>query len=130
MISFLFIDAERVWRGGQDQLFTLLRGLCRRGHRVHLICHPGTLLEERAREAGVEVHAFSMRSGTGLIYFFRILRGMLRVLPQILAFNTPKPILLANVASRFSTVRARLIFRRVNFPLRRNLLTRWKYNWG
>ena len=53
MMSFLFVDTEPVWRGGQDQLLTLLRGLLPRGHRVHLICHPKTLLEERAREAGV-----------------------------------------------------------------------------
>ena len=33
--------------------------------------------------------------------------------------------------SRFSSrVRARIVFRRVNFPLRRNPLTRLKYNWG
>jgi glycosyltransferase involved in cell wall biosynthesis len=130
MISFLFIDAERVWRGGQDQLFTLLRGLCQRGHKVHLICHPGTLLEERAREVGVHVHPMSMRSGTGAIYFFRILSVMLRTRPQILAFNTPKPMMLGTLASRFSSVRARIVFRRVNFPLRRNPLTRLKYNWG
>jgi glycosyltransferase involved in cell wall biosynthesis len=130
MISFLFIDAERVWRGGQDQLFTLLRGLCQRGHKVHLICHPGTLLEERAREVGVEVHPFSLRSGTGAIYFFRILAVLLRKRPEILAFNTPKPIFLGTLASRLSGVRARIVFRRVNFPLRRNPLTRLKYNWG
>ncbi len=130
MISLLFIDAERVWRGGQDQLFTLLRGLGQRGHTVHLICHPGTLLEERAREVGVHVHPLSMRGGTGALYFFRILGVLLRARPQILAFNTPKPILLGNLASRCSSVRARIIFRRVNFPLRRNPLTRLKYNWG
>jgi glycosyltransferase involved in cell wall biosynthesis len=129
-MSFLFIDAERVWRGGQDQLFTLLRGLCRRGHRVDLICHPGTLLQERAGEVGVRVHAANMVSGRGIINFFQILSVLLQVRPEILAFNTPKPIFVAGFASWFTGVKARLIFRRVNFPLRRNPLTRLKYNWG
>ncbi len=130
MMSFLFVDTEPVWRGGQDQLLTLLRGLIPRGHRVHLICHPKTLLEERAREAGVTVHPISIRSEISLIAFMRILGILARVRPQILAFNTPRPILLGNLASRLIGVRARIIFRRVNFPLRKNLITRLKYNWG
>ncbi len=130
MISFLFVDTERVWRGGQDQLLTLLRGLHERGHRVHLICYPGTLLEERSRECGVQVHPTAIRSEVGPIAFFRILSILRRTRPEVLAFNTPRPILMGTLASRFSAVRVRIIFRRVNFPLRRGPLTRLKYSWG
>jgi glycosyltransferase involved in cell wall biosynthesis len=130
MISFLFLDTERVWRGGQDQLLSLLRGLLQRGHEVHLICHPKSLLEERAREVGVRVHPVSIRSEVGPIAFFRVLAVLFRTHPEVLAFNTPRPILLGNLASRFTSVRVRIIFRRVNFPLRRSPLTRLKYTWG
>ena len=130
MISFLFVDSERVWRGGQDQLLSLLRGLLERGHEVHLICHPQSLLEERAREVGVRVHPVSIRSEVGLLAFFKVLGVLLRTHPEVLAFNTPRPILLGNLASRFTSVRARIIFRRVSFPLRRSPLTRLKYTWG
>ncbi len=130
MISFLFVDSERVWRGGQDQLLTLLRGLSQKGHRVHLICHPGTLLEERSRTAGVHVHPISMRRGQGGIAFFRMLAVLRRVRPDILAFNTPFPILLGGIASRLVPVQGRIIFRRVNFPLRKNPISRLKYSWG
>jgi len=130
MISFLFLDTERVWRGGQDQLLSLLRGLLQRGHEVHLICHPQSLLEERARGVGVRVHPVSIRSEVGLIAFFRVLAVLFRTHPEVLAFNTPRPILLGNLASRFTSVPVRIIFRRVNFPLRRSPLTRLKYTWG
>jgi glycosyltransferase involved in cell wall biosynthesis len=130
MMSFLFMDTEPTWRGGQDQLLTLLRGLSVRGHRLHLICHPQTLLEERARDAGVTVHPLEVHSEIGLIAFFRMARVLSRVRPDILAFNTPRPIIPGNVASRLAGVHTRIIFRRVNFPLRKNLLTRLKYNWG
>jgi glycosyltransferase involved in cell wall biosynthesis len=130
MVSFLFVDSERVWRGGQDQLFTLLRGLILRGHRVSLICHPRTLLENRAREAGAVVYPVPFRRRNALISLFRCWTILRRLKPDILAFNTPHPILICNLASRFSTVRARIIFRRVNFPLRKNLITRLKYSWG
>ncbi len=130
MISFLFVDSERIWRGGQDQLFTLLKGLTPKGHKVCLVCHPGTLLERRSREAGVEVYPLAFRKGASLISFFRCWALLRRLKPERLAFNTPRPILLFNVASRLAHVRARVIFRRVNFPLRRNLITRLKYTWG
>jgi len=130
MMSFLFVDTERVWRGGQDQLLTLLRGLILRGHRLHLVCHPGTLLEERAREAGVTVHPLAIRSEIGVAAFFRMRAILARVQPEVLAFNTPRPILPGNAASFGLGIKARLIFRRVNFPLRKSIITRLKYNWG
>jgi glycosyltransferase involved in cell wall biosynthesis len=130
MISFLFVDSERVWRGGQEQLLTLLPGLIHRGHEVHLICHPRTLLEERSRTAGAKVHTISFRRGNGIAAFIQLLSVLRRVHPQILAFNTPRPILLGNLASRLVGVRARIVFRRVNFPLRKNPIARLKYNWG
>jgi L-malate glycosyltransferase len=130
MISFLFVDSERVWRGGQDQLLTLLAGLARRGHEVHLICHARTLLEDRSRSAGIQVHPLRFPRFGGLTTFLRLVPRMRRIKPDILAFNTPQPILPANLASRFAPVKVRIIFRRVNFPLRRNPVTRIKYRWG
>jgi glycosyltransferase involved in cell wall biosynthesis len=129
MISFLFVDTERVWRGGQDQLFTLLQGLSQRGHTVHLVCHPRTLLEKRSREIGLDVHPLSIKSELGPIAFFKLLAIVSSIRPDILAYNTPRPILLGTLASRFAPVRARIIFRRVSFPLRRNFVTKLKYNW-
>jgi L-malate glycosyltransferase len=130
MISFLFIDTERVWRGGQDQLLSLILGLHGRGHRIHLACYPGTLLEERARNAGICINPFSMRSEIGPFAFISLASILSKVRPDILAFNTPKAILLGSMVSHFIPVRARIIFRRVSFPLRKNLFTRLKYKWG
>lgn len=130
MIRFLFIDTERHWRGGQEQLLTLLRGLTGRGHDVHLVCHPRGLLEQRARQAGAVVHPMAIRREFGLLAFLRLRAVIRRTGADILAFNTPRAILLGNLASRRSSVKARIVFRRVNFPLRSNRVTRWKYTWG
>lgn len=130
MFSFLFVDTERVWRGGQGQLFTLLEGLHRNGHKVHLVCHPGTLLEKRASELNLSVHPAAIRSELGLLAFFRILRILKRVQPDVLAFNTPRAMLIGTLASRIVKTSANIVFRRVNFPLHKNLFTRFKYTWG
>ena len=130
MFSFLVIDTESVWRGGQDQLLALLTGLRQRGHRVHLICQPDTLLEKRGREIGISVHPLTIRSEFGLVAALRIAAILRKTRPDILAFNTPKAIFIGTLASRFVPVSARIIFRRVNFPLRKNPFSRFKYSWG
>jgi glycosyltransferase involved in cell wall biosynthesis len=130
MFSFLVIDTERVWRGGQDQLFSLLKGLRQRGHDVHLICQPDTLLGTRAGENGILVHPLAIRSEVGPIAFLSLIPILRRVRPDVLAFNTPKAIFVGTLAAKFASVGAEIIFRRVNFPLRRNLFSRLKYTWG
>jgi glycosyltransferase involved in cell wall biosynthesis len=130
MFSLLFIDTERVWRGGQDQLFTLMKGLHERGHAIHLICHPQTLLQERAAEIGIMVHPMTIRSEIGPIALFRLISSLCRIHPEVLAFNTPKAILIGTLASRIVPVDARIVFRRVSFPLRKSFITRFKYTWG
>jgi len=130
MISFLFIDSERVWRGGQAQLFTLIEGLHARGHPVHLICIPRTSLESRARDLGISVHPVNIRCETGLIAMIHLIMILRKIRPDILAFNTPKPILIGNMASRFVRTGATIIFRRVSFPLNKTFISRLKYTLG
>jgi glycosyltransferase involved in cell wall biosynthesis len=78
----------------------------------------------------VRVYPVSIWSEIGLVAFFKVLAVLIRTHPDIMLFNTPRPILLGNIASRFTSVSIRMIFRRVNFPLRKNPLTRMKYNRG
>jgi glycosyltransferase involved in cell wall biosynthesis len=129
MLSFLFVDTELVWRGGQDQLFTLMRGLRQRGHPIHLACPSGTMLVSRSKEEGITHHSLRVRSEAGLCSFMRLTRILWKTRPNVLAFNTPRPILIGNLASTIIPVDARIIFRRVHFALKDNILTRLKYTW-
>jgi len=130
MLSLLFIDTERVWRGGQAQLLTLIKGLHQRGHKIQLICQPQTLLQARAVELGISTHTMSIRNDVGLISLIQLILALRKLRPEILAFNTPRAVAIGTAASRFASVRARIVFRRVNFPLGKNFLTRFKYTWG
>jgi glycosyltransferase involved in cell wall biosynthesis len=130
MLSLLFIDTERVWRGGQDQLLDLVKGLSARGHRVHLACEPFTMLSDQARKSGVLTYRLKVRSEFGLVSLLRLISLLKMIRPQVLAFNTPKAILIGTLASRFAPVSARIVFRRVSFPLRKSRFTRFKYTWG
>ncbi len=130
MYSFLFIDTERVWRGGQEQLFTLAKGLVQRGHEVHLVHQPNSAIGDRAQNTGIFLHPAAIRREICLISLMRLYSVIKSVRPDILAFNTPKPILMGSLASRFASVGIRIIFRRVDFPLRSGFISRIKYSWG
>jgi hypothetical protein len=129
MLSILFIDTERVWRGGQNQLLTLIKGLQARGHKIHLACEPNTLLETRSREMKIPIHSIKVRSEMGFFSLLRFIFLLRRIRPQILAFNTPKAIFIGNLASCLVPVDARIVVRRVSFPLRKNCFTHFKYTW-
>lgn len=51
------------WGGGENWSLTVARGLADRGHRVLLVCRPGSELERRALESprGVEIRTLRLR---------------------------------------------------------------------
>ena len=57
MIRVLLVDLERVWRGGQEQAFLLMKGLKLRGHCAELIAVKDCAIASRAEAAGIRVHA-------------------------------------------------------------------------
>jgi L-malate glycosyltransferase len=88
------------------------------------------MLSDHARKSGVFTYPLKVRSEFGLVSLLHLISLLKMIRPQILAFNTPKAILLGTLASRFVPVGVRIIFRRVSFPLRKRRFTRFKYTWG
>jgi len=127
-IRILYVDTEVVWRGGQEQLLGLMTGMMERGHEVWLATPPSSPLGERVRGWGVGTVPFAQAceiSLTALIRFWAILR---RLRPDILHFNTPKPITVGSIAGRWIGTPVIVSSRRVNFPLKTRVSV-FKYNW-
>jgi glycosyltransferase involved in cell wall biosynthesis len=55
----LIVDLETEWRGGQNQVLLLLRGLYERGHAAELVAAHGSSLSHRAKKFGIYVHSVS-----------------------------------------------------------------------
>ncbi|MEA1995465.1 MAG: glycosyltransferase [Campylobacterota bacterium] len=51
--SVLHIDTEKGWRGGEQQLLYLIKGLSQRGINCGLVCKRGEELERRARKENI-----------------------------------------------------------------------------
>lgn len=59
-LDILHINTERSWRGGEQQTYSLAKGLWERGIACGLVCQPDTELAQRAKEAGITVFETGM----------------------------------------------------------------------
>jgi glycosyltransferase involved in cell wall biosynthesis len=125
----LHIDTARTWRGGQNQVLVTVLGLRAQGHRTVLVAHAGGELRQRAAE-GLELVALAPRMEMDLSAAWRLSRIIKELKPDIVHAHDPHGVAMAALALSMSTqlVKPPLIAsRRVDFQLRGNSLSRWKY---
>jgi len=115
----LHINTERTWRGGEQQTLYLLRSLKERRIKSHLTCQPGSPMEKKALEAGVEVFPIAMRGEVDLPASLRIRKLITRHGYDIVHSHTSHAHTLAFFAS-LGCRTCRLVTRRVDFSIFRN----------
>ncbi len=131
-LRVLHLDTELGWRGGEQQidgLVTILRE--EYGCESRIICRPGSALERRFRPQKIAL-PLKMFGELDLFAAWRIVGHIRNFCPDVLHAHTGHAHTLALFAAYF----ARLVYglripvvisRRVNFPIRNNFASRWKY---
>src|SRR5258708_19273839 len=114
-LSIVHVDSEHEWRGGQEALLALARGLRERGHAQRIVCPAGSALAERARE-----EKFAVDQARALRQILRDCRADIVHAHSGRAMNT------AFLASRGLPV-ARVVTRHVAFAPRHPWVHRLKY---
>ena len=126
-MKIVHVNTERTWRGGESQVFNLMRGLARLGHEASAVTLPGSALAERCREEGLPVFELAMRSDADLPAALRLARHLRGQPCDILHAQTARAHSLGLLA-RILGVRAKLVVsRRIDFPVRRDPFNQWKY---
>lgn len=125
-MRILHVDTERGWRGGERQALWLAAELERRGHSSVVAARPGEPLAIRSRDAGLAVHdcvpAFEADPRAVLALRRRIIGSRI----EIVHAHTAHAVGLSALATIGVDVPL-VASRRVDFHLRRNVGTRWKY---
>ena len=133
----LHVDTARTWRGGQNQVLLTVNGLRAIGHRAALVAHPGGELRARAAE-GLELIPLAPRTEMDLTAAWRFARVIKRLAPDVIHAHDPHGVAMASLALSFGAGSARrgrasgrapalVASRRVDFHLRGNSFSRWKY---
>jgi len=127
----LHVDTARTWRGGQNQVLLTVNGLRAIGQRAAIVAHPDGELRKRAAE-GLELIPIAPRTEVDLTAAWRFSRLIKRLAPDVIHAHDPHGVAMASLAlsmgSASSTrLPALVASRRVDFHLKGNAFSRWKY---
>jgi glycosyltransferase involved in cell wall biosynthesis len=125
----IHIDTARTWRGGQNQVLVTVMGLRALGHRTTLIAHPTGPLRERV-DQGLDLIPLAPSNEMDLTAAWRLSRLLKRLKPEIVHAHDPHGVAMAALALSMSTELSKpplVAARRVDFHLKKNSLSRWKY---
>jgi glycosyltransferase involved in cell wall biosynthesis len=125
----LHIDTARTWRGGQNQVLLTVLGLRALGHRSMLVAHAAGELRQRAKE-GLELVPLAPKTEMDLGAAWRLSRLIKQLRPDIIHAHDPHAVAMAALALSMSTQVAKpplVAARRVDFHMKGNALSRWKY---
>lgn len=127
-LSLFQIDAGREWRGGQRQSFFLAKELWRNGYSFQLVVQPGSPLHRKATDEGIPVIPLKIRSEADVLAISRLALAMKRKKCRLANFHDAHSVAVGSAAASLAKVPVRVISRRVDYPLKKNLLSRRKYS--
>jgi len=125
----LHIDSARTWRGGQNQVLLTVLGMRALGHRSTLVAHPAGELRQRVKE-GLDLIPLAPANEMDLTAAWRLSRLVKQLKPDVIHAHDPHGVAMAALALSMSTQLAKpplVAARRVDFHMRGNALSRWKY---
>lgn len=127
----LHIDTASTWRGGQNQVLLTVNGLRAIGQRAALVAHADGELRRRAAE-GLELIPLAPRNEIDLRAAWQLSRVLKRLDPDVVHAHDPHGVAMAATAISMGTGRrprkpVLIASRRVDFHLKHNSFSRWKY---
>ncbi|MEW6486597.1 MAG: glycosyltransferase family 4 protein [Thermodesulfobacteriota bacterium] len=125
--AVLHIDTGRTWRGGQQQVFYLHRGLLERGVDSRLVCSAGGELLRRCAAQGLPAAGAPLRGEWDVLSAWALARRIRRLRPSLVHAHSSHAQMLALLACRLAGARNLVATRRVDFVPPRHPVNRWKY---
>ncbi|MDQ6828429.1 MAG: glycosyltransferase family 4 protein [Gemmatimonadota bacterium] len=122
--TILHVATERGWRGGERQVLWLARALRAMGHRNIIAARAAEPLAARAREIGIDVLECDPLFEGDPRAVLQLRRAARHA--DVVHAHTGHAVGLAALALLGMTT-PMVVTRRVDFPLRANAATRWKY---
>ncbi|PJZ29958.1 glycosyltransferase [Leptospira kmetyi] len=123
----LHIDTETGWRGGERQLLLLAEGLKKRKIPQLIVGKPGSALEGRCSDHGLPFQAVDMRGEWDLASVKAIRALVQEKKIKLIHTHTAKAHTLALFAKSKLPDTKLVVSRRVDFSIRKNLFSIWKY---
>lgn len=126
-LRVLHVDSEIPWRGGERQVIELMRRQRAMGDEPHLAVPERSALAERAAGERFAIHHVPMRGTWDLGSVLTLARLHRSIHPQVVHWHAARAHALGALASLLAPGPARILSRRVDFPVRRSPGSRFLY---
>jgi glycosyltransferase involved in cell wall biosynthesis len=126
-LRVLHVDSERSWRGGERQVLLLMQRQRAAGDEPHLAAPADSILAQRARAEGLQVHPATMRGTWDLPAALRLARLHHALRPHVVHWHAARAHALGAIAARIAPGAVRVLSRRVDFPVRGSVGSRLLY---
>ena len=123
----LHIDSQKYWRGGQQQVLYLACGLKEKGHCCFLSCPPDSPLRKKGEEKGLELFPVKMRGEWDIIAIRKLSKFIKEKNIQIIHLHSARAHTLGWLATRLMSGIKKVVSRRTEFHIKKNLLSITKY---
>ena len=120
------LSTSRTWRGGEQQILYLCRGLRELGVEQEIICRSGSDAVERFTGAGFLCRELPMRGELDFLAARQISRICRSTSANVIHAHTARAPSLGLLCTMFGRLPL-FVSRRVDFPARGNALSRFKY---
>jgi glycosyltransferase involved in cell wall biosynthesis len=127
-IKVLHIDSENGWRGGQQQAVYLFEGLIRRGIETVFVCRPDSELSGHFKNKKLPHIEIPMRNELDIFSAYRIATYARKNGFTILHLHSAHAHSIGLLAKLFYTKVKLIGVRRVDFNIKKNIFSRFKYN--
>ncbi len=126
MNTVLHIDSAKTWRGGQQQVLYLAERL--RDYDNIIACPSQSPLAERAKATGLKVLPVQMRGEWDFLAVHKLKKIIRKYSIRIAHLHSPHAHALGLLAARSAGNCKVVLSRRVDFHIRKNILSRVKYS--
>ena len=126
-MRIVHVNTEPTWRGGESQVFNLMRGLLSHGHQVEAVTLPGSALLARCQEAAIPATPLPMRGDLDLAAALTLARHLKSSPADIVNAQTARAHMLGLLAAHLGAPGRLVVTRRLDFPIRRDPANLWKY---
>lgn len=125
--TILHTESSTGWGGQEIRIITESVGMMKRGHRVLIVCRPGSVIARRAREQGIETFVMSLGGAFDIAGIRRLRAFLRRHRVDIINTHSSKDSWCAGFAAKFAGTAKVIRTRHLSIPIKKSFESRLLY---